>query len=599
MVRAYATEHAMARSLGKPDEALQPGRIDHPFNGMAYELRPIDEGGDDGKMLLKGTYPDGGTRIQQVVGRIGAGVYDRSWVTAETDVVTGEITDRLYFAPVEHLTDADGKPRLTLSPFEQSRRFGGRTAGLDKPVTYGCIRCHSGTPVEQLPSAALAHGEVYPPHHLGADAFDVLEPLGCDACHGDSRRHLELMRDPATYQKPLDDIGLVRLGDLDAGLQRDVCATCHLDGDVHLDLSAIASDHGSMPLEWHEPNLRTRPEDPDAFRFVGQVERLVESSCFQNAAVMTCNTCHDPHRGVASQGSDSFNRACLSCHGDENGSETVTSCARPASLRIQDVTGSEPRSAQGCVDCHVRRSSPHDLPGVVTADHKIRRNISPPSAVTYRKNTGLSGPIERITDGRLDDVYSSLDGRRRLAGIYAMAALEMKRSRQEVADYLERYDRLSRESARQKNRNPKETAPPWAEDLEESVRFHRTRAQVAGFNSVGIESLQRALDIAPENPEIRLALADMYLAQGKPQDAWAETERVLKSYPKADRAFALQASIAAALGRPDQIRQALENYVAIWPSDAGAWSYLAKLLEDEGQTERAAEARARAKALPK
>ena len=70
------------------------------------------------------------------------------------------------------------------------------------------------------------------------------------------------------------------------------------------------------------------------------------------------------------------------------------------------MTGGEPRSAAGCVDCHVRRSQPFDLTEVRSADHWIRRRIEPPStaalnqtSIAAAKQQGFPG-IETNSEGQ-------------------------------------------------------------------------------------------------------------------------------------------------------------------------------------------------------
>ncbi|MEM7586122.1 MAG: hypothetical protein AAF560_22215, partial [Acidobacteriota bacterium] len=212
--------HGMSRSIGPVGE-IEIGGIDNPASGNRYEMRL-----DGGEPWLHASFSDGGVRGQRLVGRIGAGVLDTSWVGEEVDLQTGEPTGRLFFAPIETITGHGPE----LSPFDLSSQ----NIGLDMALTEGCLTCHTTDRMQGLPGAArpqtgTGDGEVFPANALGSDAFEQLSPLTCDACHGDSARHLELMTTPG--ERPPDDIGLRRLADQSAGAQRDVCARCHLQGD--------------------------------------------------------------------------------------------------------------------------------------------------------------------------------------------------------------------------------------------------------------------------------------------------------------------------------------------------------------------------------
>ncbi|MEO1369874.1 MAG: cytochrome c3 family protein, partial [Acidobacteriota bacterium] len=304
--------HGMSRSLGTVD-APPVGEVTNPKTGWRYELTL-----ENGSSVLTAVAPDGGVRRQKVVGRIGAGIFDRSWAVAELDPLTGEATDRLFFAPVESITGHG----LELSPFELSER----PSGPNMPLGRGCLECHTRTSMERLPGAALptstrATRLAHPGNALGADAFEHLEPLGCDACHGDASRHVALANARPDPDAPWSgDLGIAQLAEIEPALQRDICARCHLQGEARfqLDDAGGAPNRAGRPWASHFPALvSSRPpaQAGDDFRFVGQLERLALSACFRGVEAMTCATCHDPHRSTAEQGVASFDRVCQTCHG--------------------------------------------------------------------------------------------------------------------------------------------------------------------------------------------------------------------------------------------------------------------------------------------
>ncbi|HEX9637836.1 MAG TPA: hypothetical protein VGB99_09890, partial [Acidobacteriota bacterium] len=295
VVRDYL-EHGMARSVGPVGEVPR-GVVANPVNGNRYEIAS-----DAGAVWLRATFRDGGVRRQQLVGRIGAGIFDTSWAAAETDGA-GAVTGRLFFAPVELVSGRGWE----LAPFETHAA----SPGLDLALTEGCLTCHTLSDPGRLPGAATARAadagsKPYPPNALGADAFEHFEPLGCAACHGAVEKHADIMsgREPGAE----GELGLPRLGRLDAGAQRDVCARCHLQGDARIDLTG-GRPRPDRPLAGQIPVLVPAQAQGD-FRFVGQLERLALSACFRGAPQMTCTTCHQPHRGAAAQGTASFDAAC-------------------------------------------------------------------------------------------------------------------------------------------------------------------------------------------------------------------------------------------------------------------------------------------------
>jgi predicted CXXCH cytochrome family protein len=212
-------------------------------------------------------------------------------------------------------------------------------------------------------------------------------------------------------------LGVTRLWRLSPGAQRDVCSRCHLQGDARIDL-VNGTVNRTHPIAGQIPVLVPSGTLVD-FRFVGQVERLALSRCFKSSPAMTCTTCHDPHTGVRAQGVESFDKACVACH------ETL---GAHTSLAAAQVTGEPSRSARGCVDCHVRRSQPFDLPHVRTADHFIRRRIERPQHdIPHRQFAAREAELTIFDDSRLRPALERTAGRRWASGVKAMGLVTMGR----------------------------------------------------------------------------------------------------------------------------------------------------------------------------
>lgn len=81
------------------------------------------------------------------MGRIGAGIFDASWVTAEIDGESGEATSRLFFAPVETLPGRG----MELAPFE----LHSGSPGPGFALTESCLTCHTTDDLNRLPGASL------------------------------------------------------------------------------------------------------------------------------------------------------------------------------------------------------------------------------------------------------------------------------------------------------------------------------------------------------------------------------------------------------------------------------------------------------------
>ena len=550
-VVASYLRHGMSRSIGRAGD-VATGAVANPDSRIRYEIAARD-----GSFVLSGRRLDGGTRRQRIVGRIGAGIFDTSWAGAEIDGA-GAVTPRLFFAPLETLAGHG----LALSPFE---RHPG-SAGMDLALTPSCLTCHTDD---------AAGPKRVPANALGADAFERLRPLGCSACHGPAERHLELMSRPEPA--PGGDIGLRRLGRLAPGARRDVCARCHLQGDARIELAAPADD---APIAGRVPVLVPARALDDDFRFVGQLERLALSECSRKSPEMTCTTCHRPHAGVAEQGVASFDAACRSCHrGVGRGHTTLT---------VEQATGRPARTREGCVDCHVRRSAPFDLPLVRSADHFIRPRIAPPRLDgPHRAFADPSGELLVFDDGRMAPALATPEGRRWEAGVRAIALLPMLRVKEAAALFARFPPPGTPEATRP-------AAPAGLAALETSPAFHTARGlalMATGAADPAMAAFADAIALDPQAAEPRLARARLALATGDVRTAMIETPAVIDAHPAAEEPWDLRAALARRVGRPDLELSALGSSVERWPSNAAAWLALMELAEARGNPELARRAR--------
>jgi hypothetical protein len=543
----------MARTLG-PAGQVPSGHVLDPSNGTRYELRL-----EAGQPWLVARGPDGGQRRQRVVGRIGAGLLDISWITAEAAPGTDADTGRLFFAPVETVTGRG----LMLSPFAQHDH----SAGVDFPLTADCLTCHTRDDPARLPGASARQGHIFPAHLLGRDAFQHLQPLGCEACHGDSTRHVRIVSGLA----PPDEgggVGITRLGQRPPGEQRDVCARCHLQGEQRFELAA-APEPGA-PLAG-QIAVVVPEHASDDFRFVSQLERLALSACFKGGR-LTCTSCHRPHQGVRAQGTAAFDAACAACH---------TRCTRPATLTVDAVTGAPARTRAGCVDCHVRRSEPFDLPHVRSADHFVRRRIPRPvSGQPHRAGADAQAGLRVFDDGRLAQAWATPDGQRWRAGVLAMALSSGARTREALA-LFDGFPPPGSPAARQASRVPG-LAP-----LHTSALFHHLRGlalQAGGRPREALLALDDALALDPGRAGARLTRAEFRLRAGDRRGLLEDTQTLIQAFPRAEAPWNLRAALALQGRSAPLALAAFEASTRAWPSDAGAWHEFGRLLRGAGRT---------------
>ena len=548
------SNHGMSQSLG-PAGDVPAGSVTNPYSGTEYVLQA-----DGSRTVLTGTFENGAQRQQEIVGRLGAGIFDISWVGAEIDKGSGNSLDRLFFAPVETVTGHG----LELSPFEL--REG--SIGMSLSLTQGCLTCHTDDQLSDLPRASLDQNgaSIHPGHSLGSDAFDKLNALSCTSCHGATNDHIDLMSGllGGENQKDVQDIGA-----LAPNRQVDVCARCHLQGDIRFEFGKDrpSSEH---PLAGQIPVTVPAKSNPD-FRFVAQVDRLTESACYIESASITCTTCHDPHTGVQAQGVQSFENTCIGCHQD-------LSKTHMGAKTVESVTGKSSRSENGCIDCHLSKSQPFDLPHIQTTDHHIRKVIPKSKTLPHRSFTDSSGTIKIYNEEEIAEYLSKPGGSLWADGIKAMSLTSMGRLDEAIA-FFDKYPDPGTPASRSV------TAPEGLVPLKSQVDFHILRSQVyreKGNLPKAFAAITDAIALDGNRAQPREDRALLYMLMGDMRKAFLEADSVLSIQPNSEKAWNLRGAIALRQGFPEVAIESFTRSTEIWPTDPNPWYQLANLYESRG-----------------
>ena len=248
------------------------------------------------------------------------------------------------------------------------------------PMEAACLRCHMSA-VQQSDPGTLNHYSGLPFLHAG---------ITCEACHGDTQRHV------ATGGKAAAVVNPARL---DPDRRDSVCISCHLEGDVAVERpnrSAIDYKPGESISDYlsffvYEGKDATR-------RGVSEVEQLSMSMCKRTSGdKMSCTTCHDPHYTPPLEERTAFyRRKCLACHGDA------------------DFAASHHPESPDCTSCHMPRNGAENIPHVAWTDHRIRK--TPETTVESIKDLGEGATLTPI--------FSPRATKRDLALAYYKAVLE-------------------------------------------------------------------------------------------------------------------------------------------------------------------------------
>ncbi|MBO0699080.1 MAG: hypothetical protein J2P46_11855, partial [Zavarzinella sp.] len=341
-------EHPMGRSLAPaavaPVSVREEKAAANPFEaeGFRYSIQRRD-----GRLFHRMTCPAAdGNPITDVTEEIafvvGSGERARSYLVNRDGFV--------YQSPISWFA-AEGR-------FDLSPGYRGKRIGFSRVIGTDCLFCHSG---QVAHVAGTVNG--YEPSVFRAHA------IGCERCHGPGELHAARQDRPRPGEP---DETIVNPARLEHALAESVCEQCHLQGAarvVRRDRDAFDYRPG-LPLDLFM-TVFVRSTEPGRHSFVGHVEQMHASRCYQHSPAekrMTCVSCHDPHRAPApAEKAGFYRRHCLECH-------TTQGCTVPVAER-ERVTAED-----SCVACHMPRRRTDDIDHVATTDHRIVRHGKAPPA---------------------------------------------------------------------------------------------------------------------------------------------------------------------------------------------------------------------------
>lgn len=327
--------HPMGRSLAAVDKATVVEQFDKTkfsAGGLDYE---VERAGDrvlhrelavaDDKTVIFNL-------VQSVQFTVGSGTRGRSYLINHDGFV--------FQSPISWYVK---KQQWELSPgYDQSNHHFGRQ------VLTNCLFCHSNRGLD-MPDALNR----YEPRVFDGHA------IGCERCHGPGAAHVQRQSQGEKYAGR--DLSIVNPVHLESSVRDAVCEQCHLAGAARIarrGRSAYDFRPG-LPLQEFMSIFVKPSHAGDGEKFVGQVEQMQESRCFQQSAgKMGCVTCHNPHHHPSKAERVAYYRnRCLQCHTDK-------SCSVPITERRK--TSAE----DSCMQCHMPVGDTEIKHASIT-DHRI------------------------------------------------------------------------------------------------------------------------------------------------------------------------------------------------------------------------------------
>ncbi len=508
--RSYG-EVAMARSFYRPspdnviEDYSRENHIHHAPSNRHYRMIQRE-----GRFYQRRYQLDAGGKEKNVLERevthiIGSGEHARSYLSLDEGGVLRQLP-------------------VTWYPLIQ--RWG-MSPGYDHPdhedfgrqVTHSCLFCHNGYPL--LPESSDRYGQ------RNVFRSELPSGIGCHRCHGPGADHVKLA---STGEAAAEQIrqSIVNPARLSAERQLEVCLQCHLEAAA----AAPRFRRSGRPVYSFQPGESLADyivhfdlgnpdlEKPlDRFEIDSAGYRMRQSACFRlSRGVLTCTTCHDPHRRLQGEEAAShYRERCLSCHN------------RPSIA----VHGETPPG--DCTACHMPKRRAQDVVHAVMTDHWIQRG--PPdrdllAPLREDHSPGKEQPLlyfPQSLSGWERDLYVGMAevqtrGSLRQGLVRLSAALGQK-----SADFAEPYVKLAMAQAR-------------------TGAYDDARA-----------SLGRALDIDPDSPIARFNLAEVMRRQGQLAAAVEQYRSTLALDPNYAKAHLGLGLVNRQQGRPavESFRRAL------------------------------------------
>jgi photosynthetic reaction center cytochrome c subunit len=246
-----------------------------------------------------------------------------------------DIAGHLFQSPVAYY-----KSRQT---YDLAPGYEGRpNPDFTRPVTEGCLFCHSGT---ALPIPGT-------PNQYRSPAFSA-EAITCERCHGPEEKHLS---DPRAGT-------IINPAKLEPAARDSICEQCHLLGvGKVLNPGKTFSDFraGQPAEDVFTTYVDALPPGSAAgkFKVISHVEQLARSTCARMSnGQLWCGTCHDPHNKPLDR-VQFYRSKCLSCH-------------------TKNFAASHPAKDSNCIGCHMPRRDAKDGGHTAFTDHRIQRRPEP------------------------------------------------------------------------------------------------------------------------------------------------------------------------------------------------------------------------------
>jgi hypothetical protein len=231
--------------------------------------------------------------------------------------------DKTYELPVSYYT--------SVHDWGTSPGFSSTQPNFSRFIGTDCFECHSSNMKNQLNASTDGITESLVKESL-------VYGIDCERCHGPAASHVNYQQENPSLKTSKF---ITSAGSLTRQQKMDICAVCH-SGNEKVKLE---SRFRFRPGDTLTNFLADRMDDIQSNDFDvhgNQYKLLSQSKCYLSSTIMTCGTCHDPHKN-ADAGIAFYSQKCMSCHREA----THNFCPMATSLG--------PAIKNNCIDCHMPR----------------------------------------------------------------------------------------------------------------------------------------------------------------------------------------------------------------------------------------------------
>ena len=412
--------------------------------------------------------------------------------------------------------------------------------GFNRPITPGCIFCHSGRP---NPVAGSNGRFENPP-------FSELA-IGCEKCHGPGAAHVQAMRQgnlPAAKKSDARESNIsssaskiVNPADLTPYLADNICMACHQTGDVRVlkPGKTYRDVRPGHPLDETLSILMIPPtrESPPTADHVQHYYSMTLSKCYRaSSGRLSCITCHDPHIEPTREEAPAYFAAkCLTCH-------TNQSCKLPIATRMQKTP------ANDCIGCHMPKRDIQVISHSSATNHRIVATPDEPMPdIAFQQATPSLPGLIHLNPNPADGKDSPLP---LLTLLQAYGELA-ENNPAYVASYLKVLSQL-------------EQAQP--NDPLVQAALGRRDLKSGDYRSAA-GHLRSALDSQPPVATTYADLADALAHQGQTDEALPLIEKAMELDPFNPLTRKMLIVRLIETKQYPKAREALEQYLKIFPQD--------------------------------